>query len=151
MHLAGAVAFRLVLLHNLGPQHTGGTELGNLHEVVLAHAHVELDVLGCEGRLYAHLHHLVQVFVAPGQSVSQLLVDVGTAVVQCDAVHSHAPEVRVLLQCVDQLGSEGENGSCVLAFYEDFLNRVPVDAAAHLLLVVTLLLEISNEQLGQLK
>ena len=42
----GAVALGLVLLDYLAPEEAGGADLGNLHEVGAAHAHVELDTAG---------------------------------------------------------------------------------------------------------
>ena len=81
MHLASAVAFGLILLHNLCPQHTGSTELGNLHEVVVAHAHVELDAFGSLCGFHTSFSENVHVFSTPSQCITQLLIDVSTSIV----------------------------------------------------------------------
>ena len=69
-HFARAVALGLILLHNLCPQHAAGTELGNLHEVVLRNTHVELDALGSGIHIDTGIHQLLQVFVTPGQRIA---------------------------------------------------------------------------------
>lgn len=59
-HLACTVALRLILLHNLSPQQAGGTELSNLHEVVLGDTHIELDALGSGINIDAGIYQLLR-------------------------------------------------------------------------------------------
>ena len=149
VHLAGAVALGLVLLHNLSPKQTSCTELGDFHEVVFAHTHVELDALRCLSGIDTSLGQLLQVFVTPGQCVAEFLIDVGTAVVERYAVDVDAAELRQFLQCLDEGLSLGQHSRRVLTLEENLLHRVEVDAALQFLQVVALLLEIGNQNLSQ--
>ena len=150
-HLAGALALGVILLNNLSPEHTGCAELGNLHEVVAADAHVELDFLGGEVNGNAGLHHLVEVFLTPGEGVAQLLIDVGTAVAEQVAVNHHATQVGEVLQLLYQLRHVGQQHSGVLALHQHTLDGVETDAADNLGLVVALLLVVGHNQISQLQ
>ena len=77
------MALGLVGLDYLGPQHTCSAELGNLHEVVGADTHVELDFLGYLVGGNAGLGEGTHVFVTPSQCVTQLLI------AECAAVSKH--------------------------------------------------------------
>ena len=103
-HLAAAVALGFVLLHNLAPQHAGGTNLGNLHEVVAACGEVEHEVLGHlvhgEAAVGEVCHHVV----GGGEGEGKFLHDAGAGVVDIAAVDSqHAEAGKVLFGKVDEL------------------------------------------------
>ena len=79
-HLAGTITLWLILLYYLSPEHTCGTELRNLHEIVLGNTHVELYLRCRESRFYAGIYKLLQILVTPWQSITQLLYDISAAV-----------------------------------------------------------------------
>ena len=150
MHLAGTVTLRLILLHYLCPQQTGSTELGNLHEVVVANAHIELDALGSLCHLDTSLGKNVQVFSTPSEGITQLLIDIGTSIVQSHAVHVNALVARQLGKNLNELGSYlGTKCGGVLALGEHFANGVEVNASLQLCQRTGVLLEVSHQHLGQ--
>ena len=150
-HLASAIALWLVLLHNLSPQQACGTELSYFHEVVLAHAHIKLDALGSQVNIDTSISQLLQVLVTPSQRIAQLLNDVSTSIVECIAMNHDATEVRIVLERLGQLRSEGQYGRYILALEHHLLHRVPLDRAHYLLLVVALLLPVTLQNLSQLE
>ena len=150
VHLASAVALWLILLHYLGPQQTGSTELGYLHEIVFRHTHIELHALGSLSRFHAGLGEDIQVLSTPGQSIAQLLVDVGTGIVQHHAVDVDTLVTRQLGKSIDKRLGKLQNSRHILAFAHDFADRIEVDATLQLSKRVVLLLEVSHQYLGQL-
>ena len=137
------------MLHDLCPEHTCCTELGNLHEVVATDAHVELNLLGCEVNGNASLHHFIEVFLTPGEGVAQFLIDVGAAVVEQVAVHHHATQVGEVLQLLHELRHVGQEHRGILTLHQHSLNGVEADAADNLLAVVALLVVVSDKDVGQ--
>ena len=148
-HLARAVALRLILLHDFGPQQTCRTELGNLHEIVFRYTHVEFDAPCRQIHVYSRLYELMQVFITPGQCISQLLHDVCTRVVQSLRVHHDTTHVGIIFQLLHEYGSRGKQRCGVLASDHHLLDRVEAYSTDDLLLVVAFFLEICSENVGQ--
>ena len=81
-------------LHDVGPQETIGSQLGQLHKVVLSDSEVEAH-LGCDlidGE--AFLGKFVEVFGTHGEAEGHLLHDGGTGVGEHMAVDANRLEVR---------------------------------------------------------
>ena len=153
--LASAVARRLVLLHNLAPQHTCGAYFGNLHKVVAAGCEVEGDVLGHGGDIAALVAQLGKQLVGLGQREAKFLHDVGAGVGKQLAVHSQHAELRqVLLGIVQQL--HGLGIVALFAFAESAVlqsvgKNVEVDGTLNLLGVKAVLLGHSHKELQGLQ
>ena len=148
-HLASAITLRLVLLYNLSPQQAGGTELGNLHEIVLANTHIKLDALSSQIHIHTSIGQLLQILVTPSQSIAQLLNDVGTCIVKCIAMNDDAAEIGILLERLGQFRTKGEHRCYILTRHHNLLHGVPLNRAYYLFLVVTLLGPISLQDFGQ--
>ena len=103
-----------VLLDDLCPEHTGGTEFGKLHEEVRRDAHVEFDAAvdgaGVEAGLCQQCHPLS----APSQSVAELLGDVGAGVVEHICVYGEAAEI------LDRLHGLVESQSGLFDIFREF-------------------------------
>ena len=81
-HLTSAVAFWLILLNNLSPEHTSSTELCNLHKVVLGNTHVELNLVCCKSRLNTCINQLLKILVTPSKGIAEFLNDIGSRIVE---------------------------------------------------------------------
>ena len=149
MHLASAVALGFVLLHNLSPEHTGGTELGDFHEVVLAHAHIELDALGSLSGIHASLGQDVQIFGTPCECITKFLIDVSTSIVQRYSVDIDALVAWQFNQRFNERLGAFEHGRHILALAEHLADGVEVDAALQLCQWVVLSLEVLHQDLCQ--
>ena len=149
-HLASAVALWSILLHYLSPKQTGSTELGNLHKIVLADTHIELNALGSQVNIDTCIHELLQVLVTPSECIAQLLNDISTGIVQSISADSNATEVRIVLEDINKSSSKRQEGRNILALHHHLLHGVPLDRANHLLLVVALLCEEVDQNLSQL-
>ena len=149
VHL-GALVVGLVGTDDLGPEHAGGTELGNLHEVVGGDAHVELDaashLVGAAAGLGEHGHPLG----APGQGIAQLLGDESAGVAEHHAVNGQAAQVLHRLDDVEQLaGHCGDVAIEVQAVTQQALERVEAKGAAEVVGGI-LALDVSHQELGNL-
>ena len=95
VHL-GVLFLASVGLHDVGPQQTIGTQLGQFHEVVLSDGEVEAH-LGCnfvDGQTF--LGEFVEVLGTHGEAEGHLLDDGGTGVGKHMAVDADGLEVRNL-------------------------------------------------------
>ena len=93
VHLACAVAFRLILLYDLCPQHTCCTEFGNLHKVVGGDAHIEFDALCSLVDSHTCVGELRHPLVSPCEGVAEFLCDVCAGVAEKHCVYSEHAEV----------------------------------------------------------
>ena len=93
VHL-GVLFLATIGLHDVGPQETIGSQLGQLHEVVLSDSEVEAH-LGCDlvdGE--AFLGEFVEVFGTHSEAEGHLLHDGGTGVGEHMAVDTDGMETR---------------------------------------------------------
>ena len=150
-HLACVVS-GAVLACDLSPHHAGGTEFGQLHEVVRRHAHVELDagghLVGADAGLGEQCHPLC----APCQGVAEFLEYICACVVERIGINREYLEGRHILYGLDKgLCSLGDGGGIdLLAVAERGLERIVVDRAAECLLCAFLLQHL-NERFGQVE
>ena len=82
LDLAAVFLLCSVSLHDVGPEKSGCTELGNLHEVVAADGNRELDSLCRLVNLYSGILQEVEVFAAHIHSVCKLLCDGADCIVE---------------------------------------------------------------------
>ena len=153
--LVGAVALWLVLLHDLAPQHTGGADLGDLHEVGAAHAHAKLYAAGHTVGLAAHVRQAAHQLVGGGKAEAELLHDVGAAVVQQLAVDGEHTELgQLVVGILHQLLGHLEVAllaAVELAVGQRIAEHVEVRRAAELLGIVTGLASILHIELEELQ
>ena len=148
VHL-GAFLAGGILAYNLRPKHAGCTDLGNLHEVNAVDTQVELDVLGGNFGGHTGLGELCHVFVTPSQGVAQILIAVGSCIGEVEGIHSYGTEVGVGGEDFHEFLGASQFFGGVLALGDHLADGVEADAALNLCGVVTLLLEIGNQNLGQ--
>ena len=86
-HFAGATA--RVGVYDVGPQHTSGTELGHLHEVIGADRHREADGPGSLFGAQPCFRQFYEVFVSCREREGQLLRNGRTAVLERFARDGH--------------------------------------------------------------
>ena len=101
-HLGGTVALGLVLLYNQSPQHAGGAELGDFHEEVRRHAHVELDAASHLNGTAAGFGEQVEPRSTPCESIAKLLIYISTAVCKDFAVYCEATQTLHVGNNVEQ-------------------------------------------------
>ena len=148
-HLASTVASRIVFLHDVCPQHTGSTELGDFQEVVRADTEVELDFLGSIVSRYTGFNQSVQVFVTPSEGITQFLSDVRTGIVQFESVYGDATILRESSHNFYQHLGGSDVVAHILTLGEHLAHRVVVDRTLQSSQVVTLLGEVFHEQVSQ--
>ncbi len=68
----------LVGCYELGPQHTGGAEFGDFHEVVRTDGEVEHNLLGDVSGGQTGFGQGAHVFVTPSQCITEFLIAIGT-------------------------------------------------------------------------
>ena len=148
-HLRTVLILRLILLHNLSPEQTGGTELGNLHEVVLADTHVEFHLTGSQVNVDTSVDELLQVLITPSQSIAQFLYDVGTGVVKCFRVYGHHMGLRIGLQQFNNLRTVCQTRCHILTLSKHVLNGVETNGERKFLLIEAFLREVGINSLCQ--
>ena len=117
VHLGSISAFGLVLFHNPGPEHTCGTELGNFHEEIAAHAHVELYACCHFTCTEAGVGESCHPCGTPCQCISHFLVYICTAVAEHSTVDTETTQSGHGLYNVKKFGSFCYDGSIVDAFH----------------------------------
>ena len=148
VHLGSLLALG-VLSNNLSPEHTSGTQLGNLHEVDAIDTKVELDVLGSQLGRNASLGELGHVLVTPSQGITKVLIAVGTGIGELVGINGHCTEQGIVSQSLDKSLCHGEQFLCVLTLHNHLLQGIEADAASQTGLVITLSLEVGHENLSQ--
>ncbi len=133
----GFRVLRVELAHDLGPQEPGGTHLGDLHEVVHAHAPEEREA-GCE---LVHGHAGVDagadVLQTVGQRVGQLDIGRGARLLHVVAGDGDGVELgHVLGRVLENVGDDphGEFGRVdVGVAHHELLEDVVLDRSGHLI------------------
>ena len=161
-HLGGAAAFvvrALVLAvaqalgsvggHNVRPQHTGGTELGDFEEVVGADTEVELEFLGYHGGGQTGVGQLTHILVTPRQRITQLLINIGACIVQRQRIHIQHTVFGKFRSGGNQRFRRSHHVALLLALRQHFVEEVITDGTVQLRQVVALLLEVSHQQFGK--
>ena len=148
-HLAGFIVLWLILLHNLCPKHACSAEFSQLHEVVLADAHIELDFAGSKVGIHTCIGEQLHIFIAPSQCIAKFLNDVCTCIVECVGINGNATELRIILENLHQFCSLADDSRHIPALHEEFLNGVEVDAAHQQILVVAFFLKVSDKDFSQ--
>ena len=149
MHLGSLLALG-VLTHDLSPQHTSCTQLGNLHEVNTIDTKVELDALCSEFCRNTSLGELSHVLVTPSQSIAKVLVAVSTSVGKLICIYCHGTELGIVGKSLNHCLGNGEQLLCVLTLHNHLVQGIEADATLQSGLVITLCLEVSNKDLSQL-
>ena len=93
----GLRVLRVELLHDLGPQHTGGAHLRDLHEVVHTHGPEERQTRRELIDAHARVHTGAKVLQTVGQRVSKLDVVGGTGLLHVVAGDGDGVELRHVL------------------------------------------------------
>ena len=130
-------------LHDLGPNHTGGTHLGNLHEVIHARAPEEGQTRREGVDVQASLDTGTEVVPTVGQSVSHLDVGGGTGFLHVVARDGDAVELRHVLR--GELEDVGDDAHRELrridisVTHHELLQDVVLDGALQLFVLGTLL------------
>ena len=146
LDLASAVAFNAVSLHNLGPQHTSSTELGNFHEVVGADTEVEFDAFGNGASVEAFFGQSIQISLAISQTETEFLSDVATGVVEHNGVGTKYAEMRQCFGKLQQFSSVFNPFAGFHTLGKRTLEGVEVDATFYIFQVDVVGLQIFNEQ-----
>ena len=149
MHLASALASRVVGGNDFCPQPTSGTELGDFHEVVGADTKIEFDLLGHFRSVQACLGQLSQQFVSPSQCISQLLRDISTCIVEVEGIHCQYFVTRQSSTRFEHSGSSFHPVFIFLTFYQRFLERVVVYRPFAFFQVCAFAFEIVGENTDQ--
>ena len=139
---------RVVLLHDLGPHHACGAELRDFHEIDTADAEVEFDFLGGEGCRDTGLHHQVEVFVPPCQSVAQFLIDIGAGVAKRVGIDTNATHFGEGCENIDQFRQFVQQGGRILTFGQNLLHRVEVDATYQCGAVISFFIVVCRQETG---
>ena len=131
-HFARATAGRLVLGYDVGPQHTCGAELRDLHEIIRADRHRKADRRSRLVDREPLLHQFYDIFVAYGQREGQFLDDRRTAVVELLAVDADEADAFVLRNLFNQVGNCGESFggtffASQFAFEREFVGQSPME------------------------
>ncbi len=150
LHLGGTLTLGLVLGHNLGPEHTGGTEFCKFHEEVARYAHIELDAAGHFRCVASGLGEQAHPVGSASQSISEFLIYVCTGVAEHVAVNCKHAQAAHVLDGVEQFAGHLHEfvGCKSRALALRFLEGVEVDGAFEGL-VGAVLLHISHEGFGQ--
>ena len=151
----GAVALGLVLVYNLAPQQAGGADLGHLHEVGAADAHVEDHGTAHVLHLAAEVGEAGHKLVGGGQAEAEFLHDVRTGVVKQATVDGqHAELGQRLVGVFHQFFGHQEVAFLAmeeLAVFQRMTEGVELARAAEFLGVVALLLGVFDIELQQLQ
>ena len=99
-HLACAIAGRIVSLHDLGPEHTAGAELGKFHEVIGRNTHIELHAASHLIDSQTGFGHHCEPFGTPCESIAELLGDICACVIEHIAVYGETAQALDLFHCI---------------------------------------------------
>ena len=135
---------RVELLDDLGPQHAGGAHLGDLHEVVHAHAPEEGETRREVVDAHARLDAGAEVLETVGQGVGQLDVGGGAGLLHVVAGDGDGVELRHMLRGVlEDIGDDlhrRQRRIDVGVAHHELLEDVVLDGALQLVLRHALLL-----------
>ena len=124
-------------LHNLGPQETSCTHLGNLHEVVHADGPEEREARSERIDVDACVDTCAEVVHTVGEGVGQLDVGSGTCFLHVVAGDGDGVELRHLLRSVLEDVGDNLHGECwwvnVGVTHHELLQDVVLDGSGHLL------------------
>ena len=144
-------------LHNLCPQHTTGTHLGNLHKVVHTDSPEETETRSKSIHIHTRIDTCAEVLHTIGEGVCQLDVGSGTCLLHVVTGDRNRVELRHLLRGVlkdvgDNLHRELRRIDIRITHHELFKNIV-LDSTCHLFEFGTLLqtgvdIERQNRQYG---
>ena len=132
------------LVDNLGPEHTGGTHLGNLHEVVHAYAPEEAQAGSKVVDTHTGIDTSTEILQAVGQRVGQLDVGGGAGFLHVVTGDGDAIELgHVLRGVLEDVGNNlhgRQRGVDVGVAHHELLQDVVLDGALQLFLGNALLL-----------
>ena len=137
------------MLHNLSPQQTSGTELGDFHKIVLRDTHVELHLTSSKIHIHASINQLLQVLVTPSKGITQFLHDVGTCVVQSLRMNCHDMNLRIVFQQLHDFRAFSQHFRDILSLGEDVLDGVKAHSERQFLFVEALFGEIGIHEFCQ--
>ena len=136
-------ALRVEGIHDLGPDHTGGAHLGNLHEMVHARAPEEGQTWRKSVDVQASLHASAEVIPTVGQGVGHLNVGGGASFLHVVARDGDAVELRHVLR--GELEDVGDDAHRELrridigVTHHELLQDVVLDGALQFFVLGTLL------------
>ena len=152
LHLGSTltVAFGQIRIHDIGPQHTSSAELGNFQEIIGADTKIELDFFGNRCSRNASFGQLIHIFITPCQCVSQFLINISTCIVQSKRIHIDdaifGQSSRSGNQCLGRI----YQATFFLTLGQHLVQIVEVNRTMQLVQVISLLLEIFYQQIGQI-
>ena len=101
LHCVGALDS--VCADDVGPEHAGSTELGDLEEVVAADGEGELDALCDLGCIETSVGKGSHVLAADGHAVAELLADAAAGCVEIESLDGHYADVGILGDSLDAI------------------------------------------------
>ena len=149
MHLASAIASRFVGSNDFGPQPTGSTELGDLHEVVGTDTEIEFDLLGNFRSILAGFGQFSQQFVTPCQCITQLLRDISTCIVEVEGIYCQHFVTRKSSTRFEHSDSSFHPVFIFLTFYQRFLERIVIYRTFAFLQVCAFAFEVVGKNTDQ--
>ena len=148
VHLAGAVAIHTPSLHDVGPDHAAGAELGDFHEVIGADAEGELDATGHFLGVKTQFGKTGDVLVADSHGEGEFLHEAAAGVVEVVGLDIDDLDLREVGDCLDGLCQEAESFLLAeVALHGEAVQRAEVERGADLFRGNALLLDHGQEAL----
>ena len=150
-HLTAGFVVSAILLHDLGPEHAGSAEFGELHEVVARNAHVELDAVSHFSGIETLVGKQGEPFGAPCQGVAEFFVDICAGIGEHHRVNGEYAQSGHVLDDCEHLGTHlGDVAGEFNAVLEGFLEGIEVDGTVEFVGEVVGL-EVVNEHAGKVE
>ncbi len=141
-----AQAFGAVRSYNIRPQHARCTEFGYFKEVIGTDAEIEFNLLGYHCGRQTSINQLVHILITPSQSITQLLEDIRTGIVQCQCIYIEYTIFRKGSSRFNQRLGCRYHIAFFLTLSQHLVEVVIIDGTLQLRQVIILLPEISDKK-----
>ena len=144
-HLGSTFSLRIIRSHNVCPQHTGSTELSYFEEIVGADTEIEFNLPGNYSSRNSGFSQLTQIFITPGKSITQFLIDIRTGIIQCQSRYIQYTVFRQSSGCFNQGFGCCQHIALFFTFGQHLVEEVVADRTLQFRQVISFFLEISHQ------
>ena len=149
LHFTSTIASRIILFHNLSPQHTGSPEFGKLHKIIGRYTEIKFHSFSDFVDRQTFICKGGQPLITPSQSKTKFLRNKRSGIVQHHGIDCQYPESGQLFHRIDNrnslIGIIGE----ITAFGQHSLKRIETNRARYFCQIGRSRFEISGHCFGK--
>ena len=144
-HFGSTFSLRIIRSHNVCPQHTGSTELSYFEEIVGTDTEIEFNLPGNYSSRNSGFGQLIQIFITPGKSIPQFLIDIRTGIIQCQSRYIQYTVFRQSIGCFNQGFGCCQHIALFFTFGQHLVEEIIADRTLQFRQVIFFLPEVSYQ------